>query len=101
MSAGFIATKSNLDQRLASLVVAGESWFDDVRRMKLWLDDPDTPDLAALGYTGTEGPSDIQTIQNTATALDHLRLTAYGLPGGTVPALDNHFFWGWKLRKFL
>lgn len=95
MAAGFIPTKANLDQRLASLVVAGEAWLEDVERMKTWLDSQLDADLTALGYS----TDDVAQIKSAGTDLDNLRKVGYGQ--ATQATANNFFFWAWKLRKFL
>lgn len=95
MAAGFQVTKDALNQRLGSVVVAGESWFEDVERVAAWL--AATPDatLTALGFT----TDDVAQVKSAFADLDNLRLTAYGQRAQT-PA-SNFFFWASKLRGIL
>jgi hypothetical protein len=95
MAAGFIPTKAALDQRLASVVVAGESWLEDVQRLKTWLDGQSEQDLVTLGYSS----GDVAELKSAATDLDNLRKVGYGQ--STQAVANNFFFWAWKLRKFL
>ena len=95
MAAGFIPTKAALDQRLASIVVAGESWLEDVQRLKTWLDTQTDQNLIDLGYSA----GDVAELKSAATDLDNYRKVGYGQ--GTQAVANNFFFWAWKLRKFL
>ena len=95
MPAGFQVTKDALNQRAGSVVVAGESWFEDVERMAAYLAATPDGDLTALGFTG----GDVAGLKSSFVDLDNLRLTAYGQR--TQPAASNFFFFAAKLRGIL
>lgn len=95
MAAGFQVTKDALNQRAGSTVVAGEAWFDDVRRMKVWLDTQTNANLVTLGFTDAEAAA----LKASFTDLDNLRKVAYGQ--GTQATANNFFFWGSQLRGVL
>lgn len=95
MAVGFQVTKAAIDQRVGSIVVAGEAWFDDVNRMSAWLAGSLDGDLTALGYTAGE----VTQLKGSFIDLGNLRLTAYGQRAQT-PA-SNFFFNATKLRGIL
>lgn len=95
MTAGFQVTRPSLDQRVGAIVVAGEAWFEDVERLKTWLDTQTDADLIALGYAQAE----VDVLKSSFTDLHNLRQVAYGQ--GTQAAANNFFFWGSKLRGIL
>lgn len=95
MAAGFQVTKDALNQRAGSIVVAGESWFEDVERLASYLAATPDADLTALGFTSGE----VASLKSAFTDLDNLRLTAYGQRAQT-PA-SNFLFWASKLRGIL
>jgi hypothetical protein len=95
MAAGFQVTKDALNQRLGSIVVAGEAWFEDVERLAAWLAATPDADLVALGFTS----GDAAQMKSAFTDLDNLRQTAYGQRA--QPAASNFFFWAAKLRGIL
>lgn len=94
MSAGFQVTRAGLDQRLGSVVVAGQAWFEDVQRLAEWLADRSDQDLTALGYAAEE-ISQIRAL----TDLENLRKVAYGQQA--QPAASNFFFNVEALRGIL
>ena len=95
MVAGFQVTKDGLNQRAGAVVVAGEAFLDDVRRMKVWLDTQTNPNLVALGFTDTEATQ----LKSAFTDLDNLRKVAYAQ--ATQATANNFFFWGSQLRGVL
>lgn len=95
MTAGFQVTRASLDQRAGSIVVAGEAWFEDVERLKAWLDAQSDSVLVALGYTQAE----VDVLKSSFTDIHNLRQVAYGQ--GTQAVANNFFFWGQKLRGIL
>lgn len=95
MAVGFQVTKAAIDQRVGSIVVAGEAWFDDVKRMAAWLAATPDADLEALGYSN----GDVAILKSSFADLENLRLTSYGQR--TQPATSNFFFWAAKLRGIL
>jgi len=95
MAAGFQVTKDALNQRAGAIVVAGESWFEDVQRLQTYLAATPDGDLTALGFVSGE----VASLKSAFVDLDNLRLTAYGQRAQT-PA-SNFFFWASKLRGIL
>lgn len=95
MTVGYQVTKAAIDQRVGSLVVAGESWFEDVNRTSGWAATALDADLIALGYTQAE----VTALKGAMVDLSNLRLTAYGQRAQT-PA-SNFFFNATKLRGIL
>jgi hypothetical protein len=95
MSAGFQVTKAAIDQRVGSIVVAGESWLDDVRRQAAWFAATPDADIIPMGYAA----EDVSLLKSSFVDLENLRLTAYGQRTQT-PA-SNFFFWASKLRGIL
>lgn len=95
MAAGFQVSKDALNQRAGAIVVAGESWFEDVERLAAYLAATPDADLAALGFTSP----DVAAVKSAFVDLENLRLTAYGQRAQT-PA-SNFFFWASKLRGIL
>lgn len=95
MAIGFQVTKAALDQRVGAIVVAGESWFEDVNRMAAWLASATDADLIALGYTQAE----VTSLKGMFIDLGNLRATAYGQRAQS-PA-SNFFFNATKLRGIL
>jgi hypothetical protein len=95
MAVGFQVTKASLDQRVGSIVVAGEAWFEDVQRQAAWLAAQPDADITALGYTS----EDVALVKSSFVDLENLRLTAYGQR--TQSPASNFFFWASKLRGIL
>lgn len=95
MAAGFQVSKDAINQRAGSIVVAGEAWFDDVKRLAAYLAATPDADLTGLGFTSGE----VAGLKSSFVDLDNLRLTAYGQR--TQPATSNFFFWAGKLRGIL
>lgn len=95
MAAGFQVTKDALNQRLGSVVVSGEAWFEDVERLAAWLAATPDADLESLGFS----TSDVAQMKSALADLENLRLTAYGQR--TQSPASNFFFWASKLRGIL
>jgi hypothetical protein len=54
MSVGYPSGKSDLDARLGLVTVQVRDAFEDVARLKEWLDERTIEDLQAMGYNSTE-----------------------------------------------
>jgi hypothetical protein len=95
MPAGFQVTKDALNQRAGAIVIAGESWFEDVERLAAYLAATPDGDLTAMGFTS----QDVAAVKSSFVDLENLRKVAYGQQAQANA--NNFFFWGSKLRGIL
>jgi len=98
MAPGFQVTKDAINQRVGSIVVAGEAWLEDVRRQSAWFADTLDADLQAMGFTVGVN-SDVALLKSSFVDLENLRKVAYGQQAQANA--NNFFFWAAKLRGIL
>lgn len=89
--AGYPTTKDVINSRVGGIVVNLRNTFDEVARLKVWLDGQPDADLIARGFTETE----VAEMKSAFTALDNLRKVATGAQAQSQA--DDFFYWARRL----
>lgn len=93
MAVGYPVTSTDLNNRAGAAVVQLWDALDNIRSLKLWLDDHNDAYLNGIGITGSASTGDVKTLRDAVADLGGTSgLWAVSHGTFTPAGVNNYFF---------